>query len=55
MAAEVLATALARSRNQDPASLTPVFTELFKQFESPSAFEPSRFVAAMRKAEGAIR
>lgn len=55
MAAEVLATAIARARNQDPASLTPVFTELFKQFEAPSAFDPSRFVAAMRKAEAAIR
>ncbi|HET7694447.1 MAG TPA: multiheme c-type cytochrome [Vicinamibacterales bacterium] len=55
MAAEVLATALARARSQDPAPLTPVFTELFKQFEAPSAFEPSRFIAAMRKAEAAIR
>jgi hypothetical protein len=55
MAVEVLATALARTRNQDPAALAPVFTELFKQFEAPSAFEPSRFVAAMKKAEAAIR
>jgi hypothetical protein len=55
MAAEVLATALARARNQDPAALTPVFTELFKAFEAPSAFEPSRFAAAMRKADAAIR
>jgi hypothetical protein len=55
MAAEVLATALARARKEDPAALTPVFSELFKQFESPSAYEPSRFVAAMRKAEAAVR
>ena len=55
MAAEVLATALARARNQEPAALTPVFSELFKQFESPSAYEPSRFVAAMKKAEAAVR
>lgn len=55
MAAEVLATALARTRGQDPAALTPVFTELFRGFEAPSAFEPSRFVAAMKKAEAAIR
>jgi len=55
MAAEVLAGALARARNQDPAALTPAFTELFKQFEAPSAYDPSRFVAAMKKAEAAIR
>ena len=55
MAAEVLAAAVARGRNQDPSALTPVFSELFKQFEAPSAFEPSRFVAAMKKAEAAIR
>ena len=55
MAAEVLATALARARNQDSASVTAAFGELFKQFESPSAYEPSRFVAALRKVEAAIR
>ena len=55
MAAEVLAIALARARNQDPAALKPAFTELFKQFESPSAYEPSRFIAAMKKAEAAVR
>jgi hypothetical protein len=55
MAAEVLATALAKARGQDPAGLKPAFTELFRQFESPSAYEPGRFVAAMKKAEGAIR
>jgi hypothetical protein len=55
MAAEVLATALARMRNQEPAPLTSVFSELFKQFESPSAYDPSRFVATMKKTEAAIR
>lgn len=55
MAAEVLATALAKARNQDPGALKPAFTELFKQFEAPSAFDPSRFVAAMKKAEAAVR
>jgi cytochrome c554/c'-like protein len=55
MAAEVLATAMAKAHKQDPAALKPVFTELFKQFESPSAYEPSRFIAAMKKAEGAVR
>ena len=55
MAAEVLATALAKGRNQDPNANKPAFTELFKQFESPSAYNPSQFVAAMKKAEAAIR
>ena len=55
MAAEVLATALARARKQDPGALKPAFTELFKEFESPSAYEPSRFVAAMKRAEAAVR
>jgi hypothetical protein len=35
--------------------MKPAFTELFRQFESPSAYDPGRFVAAMKKAEGAIR
>lgn len=55
MAAEVLASALAKARNQDPAALKPAFTELFKQFESPSAYEPARFIAAMKRTEAAVR
>jgi len=55
MAAEVLATALAKARGQDPASIRPAFTELFQQFESPSSYDPRKFVAAMKKAETAIR
>ena len=54
MAAEVLVTAIAKARGQDPGASRPVFTELFKQFESPSAYDPARFVAAMKKAEGAV-
>jgi hypothetical protein len=54
MAAEVLATALARSRNQDPAAMKSTFTELFLQFESPSSFDPRKFTAAMKKAEAAM-
>ena len=45
MAAEVLATALAKARNQDPAAIKAAFSELFKQFESPSAL---RAVAVRR-------
>jgi hypothetical protein len=26
---------------------------VFRQFEAPSAYDPARFVAAMKKAEGA--
>ena len=55
MAVEVLATAIARSRGQDPAAMKATFTELFQQFESPSSFDPRRFAAAMKKAEAAIR
>jgi hypothetical protein len=55
MAAEVLATALARARNQDPNANKAAFTELFKQFEAPSAYVPSQFVAAMKKVEGSVR
>jgi len=55
MAAEVLATAMARARNEDTAGIRPAFTELFKQFESPSAYAPAQFVAGMKKVESAIR
>ncbi len=53
MAAETLTTALARARGQDPAALKPAFNELFQQFESPSSYDPRKFVAAMRKVEAA--
>jgi hypothetical protein len=55
MAAEVLATALAKARGQDPAAMRGTFTELFQQFESPSSYDPRRFTAAMKKVEAAIR
>ena len=54
MAAEVLATAMAKGRGQDTAGMKATFTELFQQFESPSSYDPRRFTAAMKKAEGAI-
>jgi hypothetical protein len=54
MAVETLATAIAKSRGQDPASMKATFTELFQQFESPSSYDPRRFTAAMKKAESAI-
>ena len=55
MASEVLATAIAKARNQDAAAIRPAFTELFKQFESPSAYAPAQFIAAMKKVEGTVR
>jgi len=51
----VLATTIASARAQDGAATKAAFSELFKQFESPSAFEPSRFVAGMKRVEGTIR
>ena len=55
MAVETLSSALARARGQDPAAMKTTFAELFQQFESPRAFDPRRFVAAMKKVEGATR
>src|SRR5207248_1102370 len=55
MAAEVLATAIAKSRGQDPTAMKSTFTELFQQFESPSSYDPRRFTAAMKKTEAGIR
>jgi hypothetical protein len=55
MAAEVLVTAIANARHQDAAAVRAAFTELFKQFESPSAYTPAQFSAGMKKVEGAIR
>jgi hypothetical protein len=55
MAVETLSSALARARGQDPATMRPAFAELFQQFESPSSYDPRRFVAAMKKVETATR
>jgi len=55
MAVETLASALAAARGQDPAAMKPAFNELFQQFESPSSYDPRRFVAAMKKTEAAVR
>ena len=50
---------MASSKSQDAIALLKEdhreVKKLFKEFEAPSAFEPSRFAAAMRKAEAAIR
>jgi len=53
MAAETLTAALAKSRGQDPMAAKPAFNELFKEFESPSSYDPRRFAAAMKKVESA--
>lgn len=55
MAAEVLATAAAKARGQDATAVRSTFTEIFRQFESPSSYDPRAFTAAMKKAESAIR
>src|SRR5262245_23953937 len=54
MAAEVLVRAIATTRGQDPDTTKGTFTEVFRQFEAPSAYDPSRFVAAMKRVESAI-
>jgi hypothetical protein len=55
MAAEVLATALARARNQDPRGVKAAFSDLFKLFESPSAYSPAQFAGAMKRVDAALR
>ena len=54
MAVETLSTALTKARGQDPATLRSTFNELFQQFESPSSYDPRRFVAAMKKVESTL-
>jgi Cytochrome c554 and c-prime len=55
MAVETLATALSRAKGQDPTALKRTFAELFEQFESPSSYDPRKFVAAIRKIESSLR
>jgi hypothetical protein len=52
MALETLYTATA-TRESNPAVRT-AFDELFQQFQSPSSYDPRRFVAQIRKIEGAL-
>jgi len=52
MALETLYTASA-TRESSPA-VRAAFDELFQQFESPSSYDPRRFVAQVKKIEGAI-
>jgi hypothetical protein len=53
MAVETLTAAVAKTRGQDPMAAKPAFNELFKEFESPSSYDPHRFAAAMKKVESA--
>ena len=53
MAAETLTIAIAKGRGQDPMASKPAFNELFKEFESPSSYDPRRFVTAMKRVETA--
>jgi hypothetical protein len=54
MAVETLSSALARARGQDLTTMKPTFAELLEQFESPSSYDPRKFLSAMKKLEGAI-
>jgi hypothetical protein len=55
MAVETLTAAIARARGQDPGAMKSIFAELFQQFESPSSYDPRRFIAAMKKVQDATR
>jgi hypothetical protein len=52
MALETLYLASA-TRDSSPAARA-AFDELFQQFQSPSSYDPRRFIAQVRKVEGAI-
>ena len=54
MAAETLATALARARGQDPGLLSGIFAEVFRQFESPSSYDPRKFTASMARVQSLL-
>ncbi len=41
--------------NPESAAVRAAFDELFQQFQSPSSYDPRRFVAQVRKIEAAIR
>jgi hypothetical protein len=54
MAAETLSHALVRPGGQPPSRDRGAFTDVFTIFESPSAYDPRAFVAAMKRAESLI-
>jgi Cytochrome c554 and c-prime len=54
MAMESLHDALARAGGTDGGATKAAFNELFQQFESPSSYEPRRFVAQVKKIESII-
>jgi hypothetical protein len=54
MALETLYTA-SLGASAESAAVRAAFDELFQQFQSPSSYEPRRFVAQVRKIEAAVR
>jgi hypothetical protein len=54
MALETLYTASLGARRES-AVVRTAFDELFQQFQSPSSYDPRRFVAQIRKLEAAVR
>lgn len=52
-AAKALTAALAKGRGKDQMAARPPSDEVFQQFESPSSYNPRKFIAAMMKVETA--
>lgn len=55
MALDTLYSASSRGPGGESAAVRAAFDELFQQFQSPSTYDPRRFVAQVRKIENAIR
>jgi hypothetical protein len=54
MALETLYTS-SLAGNTESTAVRSAFDELFQQFQSPSAYDPRRFIAQVRKIDAAVR
>jgi hypothetical protein len=55
MALDTLYAAASRGAEGESATVRAAFDELFQQFQSPSTYDPRRFVAQVRKIEAAMK
>ena len=55
MALDTLYSASSRGSGGKSAAVRAAFDELFQQFQSPSTYDPRRFVAQVKKIDAAIR
>jgi hypothetical protein len=55
MALDTLYAAASRGADGESATVRTAFDELFQQFQSPSTYDPRRFVAQVRKIEAALK